>query len=150
MRATILWWYLQGESSFTRLPFSFVPSTSKRRMYQETSGVDPALLPEPQGYKVLIHIPAVKEKTAGGILLPDELKAREGTATILGKVVKMGKAAYLDTDKFPAGAYCKQGDWVLFHAYSGTKFKVKGQEYRLIDDDIVQAVVSDPAQIERA
>jgi co-chaperonin GroES (HSP10) len=62
----------------------------------------------------------------------------------------MGSEAYSDLDKFPDGAYCSSGDWVIFRSYSGTRFKISGQEFRLINDDTVEATVSDPRSIERA
>ena len=57
---------------------------------------------------------------------------------------------YLDKDKFPTGPWCKVGDWILMRSYSGTRFKIKGQEFRILNDDTVQAVIADPRLIERA
>ena len=111
---------------------------------------DQLKLPEPVGYKVLIAMPNVNEKTKGGVLLPDELKQRETTASIIGVVVAMGPAAYADKEKFPSGPYCKTGDFVVMRSYSGTRFKVGDTEFRLINDDSVEAVVDDPTGFERA
>lgn len=107
-------------------------------------------VPEPSGYKLLIMLPEVKEKTTGGVFLPDHLKDREGTASIIGFVLKMGADAYKDPNKFPNGAWCKEGDFVIFRSYSGTRFRVDGKEFRLINDDTVEAVVDDPRGYERA
>jgi co-chaperonin GroES (HSP10) len=101
-------------------------------------------LPEPQGYKLLIAIPKLEEKTSGGVIIPDKLKGMEQTASIIGLVIALGKAAYNDADKFPDGPYCKEGDFVIFRSYSGTRFKLRGEEFRLINDDTVEAVVDDP------
>lgn len=106
-------------------------------------------LPEPKGYKVLITPVEVDEKTKGGVFIPDELRSREQTAAILGFVVALGSEAYADENKFPNGPYCKEGDFVIFRSYSGTRFKVAGQEFRLINDDTVEAVVDDPRGYER-
>lgn len=106
-------------------------------------------LPVPVGPYVLLAIPEIQEKTAGGIYRPDDLKTREGTATIFGLVVAMGPDAYQDSDRFPSGARCSAGDWVMFRSYSGTRFKYDGAEYRLLFDDSVEAVVSDPGKFER-
>jgi len=57
--------------------------------------------------------------------------------------------AYQDEKKFPTGAWCKEGEWVLFRAYSGTRIKIHGREFRLINDDMVEAVVEDPRGISR-
>ena len=107
-------------------------------------------LPQPQGYKLLIAIPKVEEKTGSGVYMPDSLTKMEQTASIVGLVVEMGPDAYLDKSKFPNGAYCKKGDFVIFRSYSGTRFKVKSEEFRLINDDTVEAVVDDPRGFVRA
>ncbi len=110
----------------------------------------PEKIPDPQGYKVLIAVPGVEEKTSGGIYRPDSLRKLEETASIFGFVVSMGPDAYSDASKFPTGPYCKKGDWVVFRSYSGTRFKIADQEFRLINDDSVEAVVDDPRGVERA
>lgn len=109
-----------------------------------------ALLPAPTGYKILVAIPKVEEKTEGGIIRPDLLRKAEETASIFGCVMTLGVDAYKDINKFPSGPWCQPGDWVVFRSYSGTRLKVEGQEYRLINDDTVEAVVDDPRRIERA
>ena len=107
-------------------------------------------LPEPKGYKLLIAIPKLEEKTQGGVIIPDQLKGMEQTASIIGLVIALGEAAYKDADKFPDGPYCKEGDFVVFRSYSGTRFKLRGEEFRLINDDTVEAVVDDPREYTRA
>ena len=107
-------------------------------------------LPEPKGYKLLIAIPKLEEKTQGGVIIPDKLKGLEQTASIIGLVIALGDAAYKDADKFPDGPYCKEGDFVIFRSYSGTRFKLRGEEFRLINDDTVEAVVDDPREYARA
>lgn len=106
-------------------------------------------LPQPSGYRLLIAMPEVEEKTDGGVFLPDRLKDAENTASILGFVVKVGPDAYGDTAKFPDGPWCKEGDFVIFRSYSGTRFKLRGKEFRIINDDTVEAVVDDPRGFSR-
>jgi co-chaperonin GroES (HSP10) len=69
-------------------------------------------------------------------------------------VLKMGSLAYRDQEKFPDGPWCKEGDFILMRAYSGTRFKVANkeaeQEFRLINDDMVEAIVTEPRVITRA
>ena len=116
-------------------------------MYQATKKEDDAKvaskMPQPKGYKLLISPVEVDEKTEGGVYMPDALRDAEGIASIIGFVVSMGSDAYKDKDKFPNGAYCKEGDFVIFRSYSGTRFKIHSQEFRLINDDTVEAVVDD-------
>jgi co-chaperonin GroES (HSP10) len=110
----------------------------------------PGGIPEPQGYRILVAVPDVMEKTKGGILLPDELKSLEKTASIFGLVVAMGPDCYKDKEKFPSGPWCQMHDYVIFRSYSGTRFKIEGQEFRIINDDTVEAVAEDPRVIARA
>ena len=109
-----------------------------------------AKLPKPQGYKLLIATLDVSQKTDGGVYLPDTLKDAEQTASIIGYVLDAGPDAYSDPDKFPKGPYCKEGDFVIFRSYSGTRFKIMDKEFRLINDDTVEAVVDDPRGYKRA
>ena len=106
-------------------------------------------MPKPQGYKLLISPVEVEEKTEGGVYMPDQLRDAEGIASIIGWVVSMGPDAYKDEDKFPSGAWCNVGDFVIFRSYSGTRFKIGTQEFRLINDDTVEAVVEDPRGYKR-
>lgn len=103
-----------------------------------------------KGYKLLIAMPAHKDKSEGGILYADEYKAKESTAAIYGMVLSMGPEAYKDKEKFPEGPRCAVGDWVMFASFTGRRFKIRGQELRLLNDDSVDAVISDPRLIERA
>ena len=66
---------------------------------------------------------------------------------MVGLVVKVGPDAYKDTKRFNGGPYCAEGDFILMRAYSGTRFLVHGKEFRLINDDSVEAVVEDPRGI---
>ena len=109
-----------------------------------------AKLPQPVGYKILIAVPELSEKTEGGVYMPDSLKQAEETASIIGYVLKVGNEAYSDKDKFPDGPWCKEGDFIIFRSYSGTRFKVMGKEFRIINDDTVEAVVEDPRGYSRA
>lgn len=108
-----------------------------------------SIAPKPQGYKLLIALPEIDEKTEGGVYKPDALRDREKVAAVVGFVVAMGPDAYKNDERFPSGPYCKQGDWIIMQAYTGTRVKVHGNEFRLINDDQVSAVVEDPRGIER-
>lgn len=107
-------------------------------------------LPQPCGYKLLIALPEAKEKTDGGIILAQETRNAEEVSSICGFVLKVGEDAYKDEKRFPNGAWCKEGDWIMMRAYAGTRFKIHGKEFRLINDDSVDAVVEDPTGIVKA
>ena len=106
-------------------------------------------LPEPKGWKLLIAIANVKEKTAGGIIMPDNLKDAEKTASITGYVVRMGPQAYTDTERY-SEPWCSIGDYVVFRSYAGTRLKVGDMEFRIINEDEVEGTVPDPSKIARA
>ncbi len=104
-------------------------------------------LPQPKGYKLLIALPEPDEMTEGGILKAAKTLQDEEVGSIVGMVLKLGADAYNDPKRFPSGALCKEGDWILMRSYSGTRFKVHGKEFRLINDDSVEATVEDPRGI---
>jgi len=107
-------------------------------------------LPEPKGYKLLIALPEVAETTESGIIKSIKSQHEESISTVVGWVISMGADAYANFSRFPTGPYCKVGDWVVFRAFSGTRIKIHGKEFRLINDDTVEAVVQDPRGVERA
>jgi co-chaperonin GroES (HSP10) len=110
-------------------------------------------LPTPTGWKLLCVVPEVDQKIAGTSLdlVRDTATLRqEEHATTVLFVLRVGPDAYKDSTKFPNGAWCKEGDFVLVRTYSGTRFKIFGKEFRLINDDQVDAVVEDPRGLTRA
>lgn len=107
-------------------------------------------LPEPRGYKVLIALPDPEERTEGGIIKAQETMDVERIGSIVGFVLKLGPDAYKDKKRFPSGAYCKEGDFIIMRSYSGTRISIHGKEFRLINDDSVEAVVDDPRGIAKA
>ena len=108
-------------------------------------------LPKPVGYRVLVAMPEI-EKTFDGtnVLKTDAVMHNEHIMSIIGMVLDMGDQAYNDKERFPNGPWCKTGDYVMFRANTGTRFKVAGVEYRLMNDDSIEAVVADPRGVSRA
>jgi len=110
-----------------------------------------AQLPKPVGYRVLVALPQQKDTYEGSnILKTDTAKRLDHIMSIMGLVMDMGEQAYADKERFPTGAWCKQGDYVMFRANTGTRFMVNGLEYRLMNDDSIEAVIADPVGIQRA
>lgn len=107
------------------------------------------LLPEPSGYRILCAIPEAEEKTEGGIFKADETKKFEELTTPVLFVVKIGPDAFKDEKRFPSGPWCKEGDFILTRPHAGSRVKIHGREFRLINDDSVEAVVEDPRGISR-
>ena len=107
-------------------------------------------LPEPSGYRLLCMVPQVEDKFESGILKPESMVKTEEHSTVILFVLGLGPDAYSDKTRFPHGPWCKKGDFVLVRAYAGTRFKIHGQEFRIINDDSVEAVVEDPRGYSRA
>ncbi|NBS61746.1 MAG: hypothetical protein EBT26_06895 [Microbacteriaceae bacterium] len=107
-------------------------------------------LPIPKGYKILCAVPDYEEKFDSGILKADATKKYEELLTNVLFVVELGNSAYADPHRFPDGPWCKKGDFILVRANTGTRIMIHDREFRLINDDSVEAVVEDPRGIRRA
>jgi co-chaperonin GroES (HSP10) len=106
-------------------------------------------IPVPVGYRLLVAMPRVEETFESGLAKAMTTMKHEEVMSIIGLVVDMGPQAYADGDRFSQGPWCKVGDYVMFRANTGTRFKVGGVEYRLMNDDSVEAVVADPRGVKR-
>jgi len=136
-----------------------VPDALQQKLEAEATNAEPikraiseaeweAQLPKPVGYRVLIALPDVEEYYQGSTLLKTtEAMHREYITSIMGVVIDMGSDAYSDKDRFPEGPWCKEGDYVMFRMNTGTRFKVNGKEFRLMNDDSIEAVIPDPRGI---
>lgn len=107
-------------------------------------------LPKPSGYRILCAIPEVEKEYEGSNLLKakETLHIEETLTTVLF-VVDLGPDCYSDKARFPNGPWCKKGDFVLAKPYSGSRLVIHGREFRIINDDTVEAVVDDPRGIKR-
>lgn len=108
------------------------------------------MLPEPSGYRILCGVPDAEEQTEGGIFKADITKQYEELTTPVLFVLKIGPDAFKDEKRFPSGPWCKEGDFILTRPMAGSRVKIHGREFRIINDDSVEAVVEDPRGITRA
>jgi co-chaperonin GroES (HSP10) len=106
-------------------------------------------LPEPSGYRILVAIPEVEKEYESGILKADATLHYEEVLSTVFFVVKMGPDCYQDKSRFPNGPWCKVGDFILARPNTGTRLKIHGREFRIINDDSVEGVVQDPRGITR-
>ena len=104
-------------------------------------------MPDPTGWRLLILPYRGKGNTDGGIYLPDKVVEENTVSTQVGYVLKVGALAYQDSEKFPAGPWCEQGDWVMFARYSGSRFRIDGGEVRILNDDEILAKIGEPEDI---
>lgn len=103
------------------------------------------------GWRLLVVLPKLKEQTVGGIYLDPNQLDREKLAACIAYVAKAGPDAYKDKQKFPTGAWCQEGNWIVMKSYSGNRIKstVADIELRIINDDSVEAVIKDPSKYTR-
>ena len=118
--------------------------------YEATAEEKATQLPKPSGYRILCAIPEVDKEYDSGIIKAGEtVNYEEKLATVLF-VVEIGPDCYKDATRFPSGPWCKQGDFVIVRPNAGTRLLIHGREFRMINDDSVEAVVEDPRGIKRA
>jgi co-chaperonin GroES (HSP10) len=96
-----------------------------------------------------VAIPEIEEKYESGLIKADTTKHYEEVLSTVFFVVKLGPDAYKG-ERFTSGPWCKEGDFILARPNSGTRLKIHGREFRLINDDSVEGVVDDPRGISRA
>jgi len=106
-------------------------------------------LPKPSGYRILCAIPEAEEAYDSGIIKSDETRRHDELLTTVLFVVDIGPDCYQDKARFPNGPWCKQGDFILVRPNAGTRLVIHGREFRIINDDSVEAVVLDPRGIKR-
>ena len=125
----------------------------RRKQIEEKEQAEVVLdkqIPKPVGYRVLVALPTIEDTCEGGIAKAATTMREEYILSMVGLVVDMGEQAYKDEGRFPEGPWCKQGDYVMFRANTGTRFKVGKDEYRLMNDDSIEAVIDDPSKLTRA
>jgi co-chaperonin GroES (HSP10) len=106
-------------------------------------------IPDPQTYHLLCMLPEAKEEYEGGLLKASQTMQFEELLSPVLFVAKIGPDAFKDEKRFPSGPSCKVGDFVIVRPNTGTRMKIHGTEWRLINDDSVEAVVEDPRGIQR-
>ena len=106
-------------------------------------------IPDPKTYHLLCMLPEAKEEYEGGLLKASQTMQFEELLSPVLFVAKVGPDAFKDEKRFPSGPSCKVGDFVIVRPNTGTRMKIHGTEWRLINDDSVEAVVEDPRGIQR-
>jgi len=119
---------------------STLPDTPERKAKQ---------LPDPSGYRILCTIPEIDNQYDSGIVKADITLQHEELLTTVLFVVKMGPDCYKDSSRFPSGPWCEEGDFILVRPHAGTRLKIHGREFRIINDDSVEGVIEDPRGISR-
>ncbi|HAG28250.1 MAG TPA: hypothetical protein DCL39_02240 [Alteromonas macleodii] len=105
-------------------------------------------LPRPTGWRILVRPYEGRDKTEGGIVLPEDVRKKEAVGTVVAQVLSVGPLAYKDSTKFGNQAWCQEGDWVCIGRYAGARFRDKNdKELRIINDDEVIAAILNPEDV---
>ncbi len=106
-----------------------------------------SILPKPVGYRMLIRPWSGEKKTKGGILITENTQSTIEMTTVVGLVIMMGELCYKDEKKFPSGPWCKEGQFVIYGQYAGSRFKTKYGEHRILNDDEIIVTIRRPEDI---
>jgi co-chaperonin GroES (HSP10) len=131
---------LIGQSLDPTGPVSVLPGSAEEKAKQ---------IPDPATYHILCVLPEAEEKYDNGLLKSGQTMQFEELLSPVLFVIKIGPDAFKDEKRFPSGPSCKTGDFILVRPNTGTRMKIHGQEFRIINDDSVEAVVQDPRGITR-
>lgn len=131
---------LIGQTLDPQGPVSVLPETAEEKAKQ---------LPEPATFHILCVLPDINEEYDSGLVKANQTVHYEEVLSPVLFVVKLGPDAYKDEKRFPSGPSCKVGDFVLVRPNTGTRIKIHGKEFRMINDDSVEGVVQDPRGITR-
>jgi co-chaperonin GroES (HSP10) len=115
----------------------------------ETDAEKARQVPDPVTYHLLCMLPKADEEYESGLIKSGQTMHFEEVMSPVLFVAKMGPDCYKDPLRFPSGASCKVGDFVLVRPNTGTRLKIHGTEWRIINDDSVEAVVEDPRGIQK-
>jgi co-chaperonin GroES (HSP10) len=118
-----------------------VPHTTEEKAKQ---------LPAPSGYKILVAIPEIDDTYESGLVKAGSTVHYEEVLATVFFVVALGPDCYTDKERYPTGPWCKPGDFIVTRPNSGSRLKIHGKEFRIINEDTVDAVVQDPRGISRA
>ena len=116
----------------------------------ETTEKKAKQIPVPSGFHILCMVPEVEDKFDNGIIKADTTIFAEERLTTVLFVMELGPDCYGDKTRFPTGPWCKKGDFVLVRPHTGSRLKIHGREFRIINDDAVEGVVEDPRGVARA
>lgn len=125
------------------------PDSLDATVLPQTAEEKATQLPVPVGYKILVALPEAEEKFESGLIKSDETRRIEEVLATVFFVVDLGPDCYTDKERYPTGPWCKKGDFILARPNSGTRLKIHGREFRMINEDTVDAVVQDPRGISR-
>lgn len=109
---------------------------------------DPSPLPRIPGVGILVRPVPVRRKSAGGILIPESVRAERDYLNTVGKVLALGELAFKDEEIYRTGPWVKPGDYVVYTKYAGSKLWWKGVQLLIIKAGAIELVVDKPEDID--
>lgn len=133
-----------------------VDELAKARLARAFPECDPGVIPF--GSRVMVQIRSVKNKSAGGIILPSDTQETEQHNTQTAKVAALGPLAFHNRNTlelWPEGAWCQVGEYVRVPRFGGDRWQVKLDnedkdtvEFVIFNDlDVVGKVTGDPLSV---
>lgn len=115
---------------------------------KENESADPEILPHIPGFHILVRPCSIKNKTKGGIFIPDSTQEDMAYLTTVGRVIIIGDLAYGDSSRFPNGPWCQEGDYVCYGKHSGNKLFYQGKRFILLFDDQILMTIDSPHHLD--
>lgn len=109
---------------------------------------DPSPLPRIPGVGILVRPVPVRRKSAGGILIPESVRAERDYLNTVGRVLALGELAFKDEDIYRTGPWVKPGDYVVYTKYAGSKLWWKGVQLLIIKAGSIELVVEKPEYLD--
>ena len=109
---------------------------------------DPSPLPRVPGVGLLIRPVPVRKTSAGGIIIPDTIRADRDYLNTVGRVLALGDLAFVDEDIYRKGPWVKPGDFIVYAKFAGQKIWWKGVKLLLVKASSIELVVDKPEYLD--
>lgn len=109
---------------------------------------DPSPLPRIPGVGLLVRPVPIRKKSAGGIIIPDSIRADRDFLNTVGRVLALGELAFIDEDIYRKGPWVKPGDHIVYSKLAGQKIFWKGVKLLLIKASSIELVVDTPEYLD--
>lgn len=109
---------------------------------------DPSPLPRIPGVGLLVRPIPIRKKSAGGIYIPDTVRADRDYLNTVGRVMALGELAFVDEDIYRKGPWVKPGDYVVYAKFAGQKIWWKGVKLLLVKASSIELVVDKPEYLD--
>ncbi len=105
---------------------------------------DPSPLPRIPGVGILVRPTPIRKKSAGGVIIPDSVRADRDHLNTVGRVLALGELAFKDEEIYKNGAWVKPGDFIVYAKFAGQKLFWRGVRLLIIPARSIELVVERP------